>query len=192
MSEIILFTKRLVIREYRWSDFEKHHALISDPSIMWYIQDVFSKSKQESEENLRSAMEDIENPLRTKVYLVIETRKGEYVGGIGYTVSEKNPKGKRVEIGYFTYPEFWGRGYVTEALTELIRYAFYEDDVYRIDGTCIKDNIGSRRVMEKCGMLLEGDRRDFEWNHDGLKGRYLFGLLKDEWEGMKNGCETGN
>ena len=192
MFEIRLFTERLVIREYRWTDIEKHHALISDPSIMYYIQDVFSASREESEENLRNAIEDIDNPSRTKVYLVIETKEGDYVGGIGYTVSSHNPAGKRVEIGYFTYPQFWRKGYATEALKELIKYAFCEDSVYRMDGTCIKENKASRKVMEKCGFVFEGERRKFEWHHDSLKGRYVFGLLKEEWEEKQNGCETGN
>jgi [ribosomal protein S5]-alanine N-acetyltransferase len=188
MAAIKLETQRLVLREYEWSDLPAHHALISDPEIMYYIQDVFSRSMAESEENLRNAIEDIENPARTKVYLVIQTRQGEYVGGIGYTVSQTNPAGKRVEIGYFTYPQFWGFGYVTEALKELIRFAFCRDDVYRIDGTCITQNVRSRRVMEKCGMVFEGERRNFEWHHEKLKGRCLFGLLKEEWEEQQNGC----
>ncbi len=192
MAEIRLETQRLILREYEWEDLERHHKLISDPEIMYYIQDVFSHSMEESEENLRNAISDIENPNRTKVYLVLQTKQGDYVGGIGYTVSEKNPAGKRVEVGYFTYPEFWGLGYVTEAFKELMRFAFCQDNVYRIDGTCIKDNIRSRRVMEKCGMEFEGERRSFEWHHEKLKGRCLFGLLKEEWEEQQNGCETGD
>lgn len=192
MAEINLSTKRLKLREYRWDDIEQHHALISDPSIMYYIQDVFSKSREESEENLRNAIEDIDNPARTKVYLVIETKGGSYVGGIGYTVCAQSPAGKRVEIGYFTYPAFWGRGYVTEALEGLIQYAFCEDSVYRMDGTCIKENIGSRKVMEKCGFTFEGERRQFEWHHNALRSRYFFGLLKEEWEEGQHGCKASN
>lgn len=192
MGEIKLFTDRLILREYRWADIEKHHVLISDPTIMYYIQDVFTTSRSGSEENLRNAIDDIYNPKRTKVYLVIETKQGDYVGGIGYTVSEHNPAGKRVEIGYFTYPQFWSVGYATEALKELMKYAFCNDSVYRIDGTCITENKASRKVMEKCGMIFEGERRNFEWHHDRLKGRYIFGLLKEEWEEKQNGCETSN
>lgn len=188
MAEIRLVTDRLVLREYQWTDIENHHALISDPAIMYYIQDVFAASRNESEENLRNAIEDIGNPKRTKVYLVIETKQGDYVGGIGYTVSAHNPAGKRVEIGYFTYPVFWKLGYVTEALKELMKYAFCNDSVYRIDGTCVAENKASQRVMEKCGFIFEGERRNFEWHHDRLKGRYIFGLLKREWEETGNGC----
>jgi ribosomal-protein-alanine N-acetyltransferase len=192
MANIRLETERLILREYRWTDLEDHHRLIADPEIMYYIQDVFSRSIEESEENLRNAMADIENPDRTKVYLVIQTKEGSYVGGIGYTVSEINPAGKRVEIGYFTDPAFWGSGYATEALGALVRFAFCQDGVYRIDGTCIRENTRSRRVMEKCGMEFEGERRNFEWHHEKLKGRCFFGLLKEEWEGRQNGCEAGD
>lgn len=182
MKRIRIQTPRLILREYEWADLHRHHTLISDPDIMYYIQDVFSRSLRESRENLRQAILAIAEPSRSKVYLVIQTKEGDYVGGIGYTVTAESPAGKRVEIGYFAYPAFWGRGYVREAFSALMEYAFLRDGVYRIDGTCIESNTRSARVMERCGMRREGVRRKFEWHVDSLKSRCYFGLLKEEWE----------
>lgn len=187
MKRICIGTPRLILREYEWTDLHRHHRLISDPSVMYYIQDVFTRSLAESRENLRQAVLAIARPNRDKVYLVIQTREGGYVGGIGYTVSEESPAGKRVEIGYFTDPAYRGNGYTSEALNALIRYAFLQDDVYRIDGTCIFDNTKSAGVMERCGMKAEGVRRAYEWHVDSIKGRCYYGLLREEWEEEHNG-----
>ncbi|HCU07516.1 MAG TPA: GNAT family N-acetyltransferase [Clostridiales bacterium] len=192
MKGIRIETPRLFLREYEWSDLHHHHTLISDPDIMYYIQDVFTHSLAESRENLRQAILAIAEPARSKIYLVIQTREGSYVGGIGYTVSEESPAGKRVEIGYFTDPEYWGKGYVREALGALMEYAFTRDGVYRIDGTCIQKNTRSARVMERCGMRPEGVRRAYEWHVDSLKSRCYYGLLKEEWEENHNGSSKGH
>ena len=54
---------------------------------------------------------------------------------------------------------YWGRGYMTEALKELIDWALKQKDIYRIWAVCDVDNLASARVMEKAGMQLEGTLR---------------------------------
>jgi len=192
LKRIRLETERLILREYEWSDLHKHHTLISDAQIMYYIQDVYSRSLAESKENLRQAILAMRKTPRTHVFLVIETKQGAYVGGIGYTVTEYSPAGKRVEIGYSMYPSFWGLGYASEAFSALAHYAFEEDNVYRISGTCITDNARSAHVMERLGMKPEGVRRLHDWHVDGLKSRSYYGLLKQEWKETNHERATGD
>jgi len=183
MKEICLRTPRLLLREYRWEDLQPHHSLIADPEVMYYIQDVFSGSFAESLANLAGAAEGKYQEDREFVFLVIaDPVTGEYMGGIGYSVLEKSPAGKRVEPGYFLLKKYWGRGYCAEALAELLRFAFEEDGVRRVDMTCVADNKRSARVMEKCGLLFEGERRGYEWHVDSVKSRRYYGILKEEWE----------
>ncbi|MBQ2095973.1 MAG: GNAT family N-acetyltransferase, partial [Firmicutes bacterium] len=162
-----------------------HHALISDPDVMYYIQDVFSRSFAESLSTLAGAAAGkYDDPAeRNFLFLVIADPETEnYMGGIGYSVLERSPAGKRVEPGYFLQKQYWGRGYASEALAELLRYAFEEDDVRRVDMTCVADNVRSARVMENCGLVFEGERRGYEWHVDSVKSRRYYGILKEEWE----------
>ena len=185
MKEIRLHTPRLLLREYSWEDKAEHNKLITDPDVMYYIQDVFSCSFAESLDNLAvAAASKYEDPAeREFVFLVIaDPETEEYMGGIGYSVLERSPAGKRVEPGAFLKREYWGKGYVTEALEELLRFAFEEDGVRRVDTCCLSDNLRSARAMEKSGMIFEGERRGFEWHVDSVKSRKYFGLLKEEWE----------
>lgn len=58
-------------------------------------------------------------------------------------------------LGYMVNPEWWGRGFATEAVSLLLQYAFKELGLCVIEGRCRGDNLGSERVMTKNGLSLE-------------------------------------
>ena len=50
---------------------------------------------------------------------------------------------------------------------------------------CDEANLRSRRVAERCGLVLEGHVRENKRNADGtLSGTLYFGLLKSEFEAL--------
>ena len=59
-------------------------------------------------------------------------------------------------LGYVLGREYWGQGYMTEAVKGIIAWALRQKDIYRIWAVSDVDNIGSARVMEKAGMQREG------------------------------------
>lgn len=180
---IRLETARLMIREPKLTDLQDWHRLISDPKTMYYLQDIMTHSIEESEENLLSAVSASQTPNRTFYFLVIELKEtGEFVGNIGYTVISDTPAGKIVHAGYFILPEYHGRGYVTEALREMMRFAFKEDHVHRFETGCLVENTPSERVMKKCGLIREGYSKDCEWHDGRFKDRVTYRMLKPEWE----------
>lgn len=61
----------------------------------------------------------------------------------------------------FMYCRFWGKGYATEAMREALRFAFFGNGVYRIEAGCLKENIASERVMQKCGLIKEGEYKEY-------------------------------
>ena len=55
------------------------------------------------------------------------------------------------EIGYILGESYWGHGYMTEACRAVVKYLLFEEDFKTIYAEAHKDNIGSNRVIEKCG-----------------------------------------
>ncbi|MDK2809154.1 MAG: [ribosomal protein S5]-alanine N-acetyltransferase [Clostridiales bacterium] len=185
---VYLQTERTVIRDYYEEDLNTHHALFSDKTAMYYLQDIATKTMEESRRNLQDAINEVKNVNRKFYFLRIEEKAtNEHIGEIGYTVTEFTPLGKLVGMGYFIRPKFWSRGYTTEALGELMRFAFEENDVFRISCGCIKDNIGSEKVMIKSGMIKEADFKSLVWHDGKLKDRVEYRLLKTEWEKFHKG-----
>ena len=179
---IYLETARLILRDYTGDDFEAFYRLKTDEQTMYYMQDIKLNSIESGKEDFANVLEDLANEERKYYFLHMELKEThEQVGSIGYTVTGNTPVGKLVHMGYFTYPEFWGNGYTTEALKKVIEYAFTEDNVYRITTGCLAENIGSERVMQKCGMIKEAEHVDYEWHDGKMKTRLEYRLLKSEW-----------
>lgn len=178
-----LQTERLILRDYEKSDIEEYFKLKSDAETMYYLQDIRLFSMEEAEADLASVLLDMSSSDRKYYFFHIEDKvTKEQLGSVGYTVTDNTPIGKLVHLGYFIYPRFWNRGYVTEAVRRVLEFAFLENGVYRVTTGCLADNIGSERVMQKCGMIKEAEHIDWEWHDDRMKTRLEYRLLKSEWE----------
>lgn len=180
---IRLETARLIIREPQTRDLHDWHRLMSDPKTMYYLQDIMTHSLQESRDNLMVAVSESESANRTKYFLVIELKEnGHFVGSIGYTVTGDTPAGKIVGAGYFILPEYHGKGYMSEALKQLLEFAFEENNVYRFETGCLSENIASERVMQKCSLIRECHFKAYEWHDGRIKDRVCYRMLKPEWD----------
>lgn len=179
---IRLETERLILRDYTADDLEQYCRLKMDAKTMYYLQDIQLHSFDEAERDFAAVLSDMASANRRFYFLHMELKRShEQVGGIGYTVEADTPVGKLVHLGYFTYPAFWGRGYTTEALAAVLRYAFTQNGVYRVTTGCLAENRGSERVMQKNGLIKEAEHVDYEWHDGKMKTRLEYRLLRREW-----------
>jgi len=83
-------------------------------------------------------------------------------------------------VGYWLGREFWGKGIATRALAEFLRYV----EVRPLFANVAKHNIGSIRVLEKCGFTIIGEHVGFLDETGHVVEEYLFELERDgEGEG---------
>lgn len=175
-------TTHLIIRDHNDEDIVSHHKLLMNKKVMYYTPELYTSCYQNSLENLKNSIQEIYAVNRKLYYFRIELKEtGEHIGEIGYDVVLDTPVGKVVHVGYFLYDRFWNKGYATEALLELMRFAFEENNVIRIATGCLKENVASERVMMKCGMIKEAEKIMCEWHDGELKTRVEYRLLKKEW-----------
>ena len=172
---IWLETERMILRDHRWEDLESHHGLISDPDAMYYLPEILTH-------NLEESRMDLEYFLRME-----DKETGELIGETGYTVTQEHPVGKLVHAGYFSRRKFWGQGYMTEAFREILRFAFEENNVFRLTTGCDPENKGSERVMIKCGLIKEADMKQKVWMDGRMHDRVEYRMLKEEWERLRRG-----
>jgi RimJ/RimL family protein N-acetyltransferase len=79
-------------------------------------------------------------------------------------------------------PDDRGKGYGTEALRLLLRYAFDELNLHRLTANAFEYNTAALRFLEKAGFTVEVRRRQ-ALNRDGRRWDWiLLGLLREEWE----------
>ena len=68
------------------------------------------------------------------------------------------PRAGAAEIGYAVLPQYRGRGYATELVEGLVRWALGQPGVDRIEAETEGSNPASVRVLEKAGLVPEGAR----------------------------------
>jgi RimJ/RimL family protein N-acetyltransferase len=78
--------------------------------------------------------------------------------------------------------ENWGKGYGGEAMRLLLRYAFCELNLYRLQLTVLDYNARAIALYEKLAFRREGVFRQFGQRDGKRYDMYLYGLLRPEWE----------
>ena len=59
-------------------------------------------------------------------------------------------------LGFVLARQFWGNGYMSECIRQIIEWALRQQDIFRVWAFCDIENIASARAMEKAGMSREG------------------------------------
>lgn len=149
----VLTTARLVLRPFRESDAEEmYRNWASDPEVTKFLTWPPHKNVDETRALLKLWEEESKNP---ETYHWAITLGGEVVGDIALVLV----KGERAVTGYCLAKKCWGKGLMTEAYREVLRYLFEEVSFHRIEATHSAENPASGKVMEKCGLLYEGTAR---------------------------------
>ena len=170
---IRLETERLVLRDYVQEDLDDYYRLKSDPDVMRYMQGSRAVSRDEVKRQLDEILQDASSPERHFYFFHMETKEGDPVGSIGYTVLSHQSDGVVCGGGYFLFPLFWGRGYATEAFRKVLEFAFLEGDASRMEASCVRQNRASERVMQKCGMRLECSEKEARLKYGLARQRAL-------------------
>lgn len=83
-------------------------------------------------------------------WLVLRKSDALIIGDAGF--KGKPDANQQVEVGYGFLESAWGKGYATEAVEELVDWAFHTKAVMKVTAETDLNNIGSIRVLEKLGM----------------------------------------
>ena len=103
---------------------------------------------------------------------------GHAVGGIGI-VPQNDVERTSVEIGYWLGEEYWNRGIMTDAVKEMVRYAFSHFEIVKIFAPVFEFNTASKRVLEKAGFQLEGILRQAAVKEGKIIDLHYYGRIKD-------------
>jgi RimJ/RimL family protein N-acetyltransferase len=181
---IVLETERLTLRRFTEDDVGNLFELNSDPEVMRYING--------GEPTPREVIRDEIIPFHLAIYekfpqlgtWAAQARSdGEFLGWFHFRPGPgEDPT--NVDLGYRLRRVAWNNGYATEGSRALIRYGFTDLGVNRVFGHAMVTNSASRRVLQKCGLVmvrvipLEGVA-PFEGSD---QGQVEYELTKTDWE----------
>lgn len=174
-----LETDRLILRRLVSEDAEDIFAYASDDEVTPYMTWDTHQTVDDSRGFIDFILARYEQDAAGEWGIVLKD-SGRLIGSMGFPwVDSKN---KRGEIGYVLARPFWGQGLMPEAVDRLLKFAFEEMELNRVECCHFLPNEKSGRVMQKAGMRFEGIARERFF----AKGRFwdvkVYAILKKEWE----------
>lgn len=181
----ILTTERLILRKPQPSDEAPQFAMHADPEVMRYFSE---PPWTDASRATRQIAEDIAAfEKETFFRFAVELKAtGEYLGSC--SLFSEHRQNRRAEIGYALGRPYWGRGYMHEALSALLEFAFVERDLNRLEADIDPHNAASASALERQGFNKEGCLPE-RWIVDGhVSDSALYGLLRRTWEARRQGA----
>ncbi|MFL5297130.1 MAG: GNAT family N-acetyltransferase [Phenylobacterium sp.] len=150
MDTPILETERLVFRPFTPDDFDLLAELHSDPEVQRFIGGMWTAEEVQRRLDFYVGQQVERGYSKWKAYL----RDGEFVGraGVSLDLHTGDP-----ELGYSFAQRAWGQGLASEAARAIVDWMWANTDAPELTAFAVAENLASRRVLEKVGMVFEGD-----------------------------------
>ena len=151
-------TDRLLLRRWRDSDREPFAAMNSDPAVMEHLQGLMSRERSDG---FVDRIEDHWEAHGWGLWAIEVPDVAPFIGYVGLWPADYVRNEPMVEVGWRLARAHWGNGYATEAAAEALRFGFTDVGLDEIVSFTVPQNVRSRRVMERIGLL-----RDFAGDFD--------------------------
>ena len=178
-----LETERLILRRFELEDAEvMYSAWANDDDVTKYLTWDSHEDLEESKKVIGEWIENYDKPDFYEWVIVLkETQKP--IGSIGTIyVNDENA----FDIGYCLGKSYWGRGYMPEALEEVVRFFIEEVGVEKVIAKHHLDNSKSGRVMKKVGMAFDGEALCHGDSLSYYRAK-IYAMTKDRWNSIKSG-----
>ncbi|WP_421752341.1 GNAT family N-acetyltransferase [Croceimicrobium sp.] len=142
----MLSTKRAYIRPLKSSDFELLLEMYLEPDSNKYIAPLKDQSPEFYLNFLQTKRQ--QNQKEMGFWVAVEKTSKQIIGTVN--LNTYAPLAIK-HIGCHLRIAFWGKSYASELLSAMIKYGFEERDLPRIHGVLERENLASRRLMNKLG-----------------------------------------
>ncbi len=167
----MLETERLIIRQFTFDDLDALIELRSDYEVIKHI----GKRKMQNAEAIKKRLQfyiDCYAKYGYGMCALVWKETGEMIGWSGLQPLEETGE---MEVAYGMIKNFWRKGIGFECAMAWLEYGFKTVRAERIVAVAAPENVGSWRIMEKCGMKYEKTDK-----HYGMACKF-YAISRDEF-----------
>lgn len=156
-----------------WADLREASRAFLTPWEPTWASDETSRSAYRY--RLRRYLEDARDD---KAYALFLFREGDDALLGGLTLSNvRRGVAYSASLGYWAGVAHAGKGYITAGARTIVRYAFDDLELHRVEAACQPENIASRRVLEKAGFTQEGVAQAYLRINGAWRDHLLFAIV---------------
>jgi ribosomal-protein-alanine N-acetyltransferase len=170
-----LYTERLLLREILPTDINAVFDGLSHPEVIRYYGVSFATL-----EATREQMDWYSNMIKNdegRCWAICSKDNNEFYGVITLPFWKKEHRS--IELGYWLLPDYWNKGFISEALRVVIDHAFNHMNIHRIFAESEDDNPASIATLKKMGFEYEGKKRECEIKNGRFINLDMYALLNN-------------
>jgi len=178
-AHIKIETNRLTIRLVEESDLPSLFAVNADDAVTRYLPYESWKSAADGEAWFSRAAARLAAG-EAGQFVIVHRESRRVVGTCLLFRFEQSSA--RAEVGYVLAREYWGAGYMLEAMKAFVVFAFEQLGMRRLEAEIDPRNVSSARLLERLGFVREGLLRQ-RWAMKGeVADSGFYGLLHEDWQ----------
>lgn len=171
---------KILIRHFCLNDLFDVYEFCKDP-------DVGPRAGWKAHQNIEETKSVLINMINSKdSFAIVDKKTNKVIGSIGLYKDNKREDPNCRMIGYVLNRSYWGKGIMKEAVLSLINYVFKNTSIMILSIYHFPNNFQSKRVIEKCGFLYEGNiRRASRLYNGAIVDNISYSLTREEflrWE----------
>ena len=168
--------EKVNLRRLEERDLDKELQWLNDPEVARLTQGGYSLpiTRAQVQEMFKEAIRG------ERLFFAIESKDSNLIGDAAlHPIDEKNRVGELlITIGE---KEYWNKGYGTDAIRLVLKVAFEEVNLQKVELRVFEYNERAIRVYEKCGFKREGVRRRALFRDGRYYDQVLMGILREEF-----------
>jgi ribosomal-protein-alanine N-acetyltransferase len=170
---------RLHLRAPTVEDAEALFGFLSDPLVMLHTDDEPYPDVERARLRIADWSKRSEHGVGLQWVITLGTSH-DVIGTCG--LHSLAPRHQRAELGFELDRKHWRKGYMTEAVTGVLSFAFKTLSMNKIEARSTRENVAAMAFLRSAGFLEEGVLRE----HTFWKGRFqdlrAFGMLAQDFQ----------
>ena len=182
-----LETPRLLLRKYKIEDASDIFEMYSNREVMKFAGPDCHFTIEDSKIFIESALSGMAQ--KKDIFWTISLKsQNKVIGDI--SLCGIDYKHSITYFGLFLAKEYWNKGIMLEAGKPVIKFAFEDVNINRIEGQMFINHISSICGMEKLKFIKEAELRENFSIEDKFQNSFVYSMLKSDYEKNKEFFNT--
>lgn len=169
----------IVLRDMRMNDSLAYYEYLNNPMVSQHLSDEDIPTNAQEALNCVKAWGGLFYNKQGIFWTIAETQTDKLIGSIG--LSSWNFSNRRAELSYDLAYEHWGKGIITKAISNVLKIAFNDMMLYRIEARTMEGNSASKHILAKFKFQQEGILRGYRIIRDKPENIWMYSLVRPDY-----------